>query len=140
MPATLRELRYARARVHNHAVPLCIATSGNAAACAVNAGYELLRMRRGRRCLRSSSSGQRSADIGDVQEALGTLKTQAVGSGEGCGGGALAVGGDQVGDVALIEAVAQAPGRCALGLGAHTGLVRAVVQQSRRSAACVECE
>jgi hypothetical protein len=44
----------------------------------------------------------------DVQEALDTVDTQAWGSGEG-GGGALAVGSDQVGDVALIEAVAQVP-------------------------------
>ncbi len=45
-------------------------------------------------------------DTGDVQEALDTLKAQAVGSGEGGAGGALAVGGEQVGDVAPIEAVA----------------------------------
>lgn len=31
VPATLREHRYARTRVHNHAVPLRVATSGNAA-------------------------------------------------------------------------------------------------------------
>lgn len=76
-----------------------------------------------------------------MQDALDTRETQAVGSGEGGGGGALTVGGDQVSDVALIEAVAQAPrGRLALGQGAHTGLVRATLRQSRRSAACVECE
>ncbi|HEV7452292.1 MAG TPA: hypothetical protein VGO16_13080, partial [Pseudonocardiaceae bacterium] len=43
-----------------------------------------------------------------AQEALDAREVQAVGSGEGDGGGAFAVGGDQVGDVALIEAVAQA--------------------------------
>jgi hypothetical protein len=66
-------------------------------------------MHRGRRCLHSSSSGWRTADTGGVQEALDTRKTQVVGNGEGGGGGAFAVGGDQVADVALIEVVAQAP-------------------------------
>jgi hypothetical protein len=47
-------------------------------------------------------------DAGDVREALDALEAQAVGSREGGGGGALAVGGDQVGDVVLIEAVVQA--------------------------------
>ena len=57
---------------------------------------------------------------GDVQEALDTVDTQALGSGEGGGGGALAVGSDQVGDVALIEAVAQAPRTLrARSLGTH---------------------
>jgi hypothetical protein len=37
------------------------------------------------------------------------LEAHAVGSGEGGGSGALAVGGDQVGGVAIIEAVAQGP-------------------------------
>jgi hypothetical protein len=32
-----------------------------------------------------------------------------MGCGEGCSGGAVAVGGDQLGDVALIEAIVQAP-------------------------------
>jgi hypothetical protein len=43
-----------------------------------------------------------------MQEVLDTRQTHAVGSGEDGGAGAFAVGGDQVGDVALIEAVAQA--------------------------------
>jgi hypothetical protein len=47
-----------------------------------------------------------------MQEVLDALETQAVGS----GGGALAVGGDQLGDVALIDAV-----------WGHTGLVSATV-------------
>jgi hypothetical protein len=49
-----------------------------------------------------------SGDTGDVQEVLDARDAQVVGSGEGGGGGAFAVGGDQLGDVALIEAVAQA--------------------------------
>jgi hypothetical protein len=40
------------------------------------------------------------------------LKAQAVGSSKGGGGGAVAVGGDQVGDVALIGSVVQAPRTC----------------------------
>jgi hypothetical protein len=44
-----------------------------------------------------------------MQEALDTRETYAVGSGEGGGGGAFAVCGDQLGDVALIEALAQGP-------------------------------
>jgi hypothetical protein len=52
-------------------------------------------MRRGRCCLRSSSSGWRLADIGDVQGALNTLKTQAVVSDEGGGGDAFTGGGAQ---------------------------------------------
>ncbi|MGH4004124.1 MAG: hypothetical protein ACRDSO_08425 [Pseudonocardiaceae bacterium] len=52
-------------------------------------------------------SESRPADTGDVQEALDTREAQAVVSGEGSGGGgAFAVGGDQLGDVALIEAAA----------------------------------
>ena len=63
-----------------------------------------------------------------------------MGSGEGGGSGAVAVGGDQVGDVALIEAVVQALRTFhALSRGAY-GLVRAAVWQSLRSAACAECE
>jgi hypothetical protein len=75
-----------------------------------------------------------------VQEALDTRKTQVVGNGEGGGGGAFAVGGDQVGDVALIEVVAQAPrtlrarSRGTYRVGERRGVV------SRRSAACAECE
>lgn len=42
-----------------------------------------------------------------MQEALDTLETYAVDNGEG-GGGAIAVGGDEVSDVMLIEVVAQA--------------------------------
>ena len=51
----------------------------------------------------------RSGGYRRCAEALDTGGTQAVGSGEGGGGGTVAVGGDQVGDVALIEAVVQAP-------------------------------
>ena len=71
-----------------------------------------------------------------MQEAIDTLEVQAVGS----GGGAFAVGGDQLGDTAFIEAAAQASRCFALGLEARIGLVRATVWQSRRSAACAECE
>jgi len=62
------------------------------------------------------------------------------GSGEGGDSGAVVVGGDQVGDVALIEAVVQALRTLHALSRAHTGLLRAAVWQSRRSAACVECE
>jgi hypothetical protein len=75
-----------------------------------------------------------------MQETLNALETQAVGSGERDGGGAVAVGGDQVGDVALIEALAQAPPMFEFGLGARTGLASATVWQSHRSAVCGECE
>lgn len=45
-----------------------------------------------------------------------------MGSGEGGGGGALVIGGDQVGDVALIVAVAQAPRTLrARSRGTHRG-------------------
>jgi hypothetical protein len=44
-----------------------------------------------------------------VQEAFDAAGAHAVGSGEGGGGGAVAVGGDQLGDLALMEALAQAP-------------------------------
>jgi hypothetical protein len=44
-----------------------------------------------------------------VQEAFDTAEAHAVGCGEGGGGGSFAVGGGQLGDVALIEAVTQAP-------------------------------
>jgi hypothetical protein len=66
-------------------------------------------MRRGRGCLRSLLSRWCPADTGGAQEALDAPEAQGVGSGEGGGGGAVAVGGDQVSDVALIEAIAQAP-------------------------------
>jgi hypothetical protein len=54
-------------------------------------------------------------------------EAHAVGNGEGGGGGALAVGGDQFGDVALVEALAQAPRTFALGLAARTELASAIV-------------
>jgi hypothetical protein len=55
-----------------------------------------------------------------------------VDSDEGGDNDAVAVGGDQLGDVALIEAVAQAPRRFALGLGAsgsHGGLCKMVLKE-----------
>jgi hypothetical protein len=73
---------------------------------------------------------------GDVQEALDTVDTQALGG----GGGALAVGSDQIGDVVLIEAIAQVSTDAARSVSGHMGLVNAMVWQSRRSAACTECE
>ncbi|MGH3787272.1 MAG: hypothetical protein ACRDRG_12140 [Pseudonocardiaceae bacterium] len=48
-----------------------------------------------------------------------------MGSGEGGGGGAVAVGDDQFGDLALTEVLVQAPWTLALGFGVHTGLVSA---------------
>lgn len=52
-----------------------------------------------------------------ICEALDTtVEAQATGI-EGGSGGALAVGGDQLGDVALIEVFAQAPRVLRLGLG-----------------------
>lgn len=77
--------------------------------CAVNAGHDRLWMRHDRRCRRSSLSGWRPADTGGVQEAPDTLEAQGVVGGERGGGGAVAVGGDQLGDVAFGEAIAQAP-------------------------------
>jgi hypothetical protein len=62
------------------------------------------------------------ADTGDVQEALDTRETQAVGSGEEEGGGAFAVGDDQFGDVALIETLAVCTDASRSVLGAHTGV------------------
>jgi hypothetical protein len=44
-------------------------------------------------------------DTDGAQETFDALETQAVVIGEGGGGGAFAVGGDEVGDVPLIEAV-----------------------------------
>jgi hypothetical protein len=75
-----------------------------------------------------------------VEEAFDAAEAHAVGRGEGGGGGAVAVASDQFGDVAFVEAVAQAPRRLARGLGVRTGLVSATVWQSCRSVACVECE
>jgi hypothetical protein len=97
-------------------------------------------MRRDRRCCRSSSSGWRPADTGGAQEAPDTLEIKGVTGGEGGGGDAVAVGSDQLGDVAFGEAVAQAPGRVAVGPGVRAGPVNATVWQSRKSAAFVECE
>lgn len=43
-----------------------------------------------------------------------------MGRGEGGGGGAVAVGGDQLGDLALVEALAQAPWTfCVRSRGVH---------------------
>jgi hypothetical protein len=58
-----------------------------------------------------------------VQEALDTRETHAVDS----GGGAFAVGGDQVVGVALIEGAVQALRTLRARSGAHTGLARAAV-------------
>jgi hypothetical protein len=44
-----------------------------------------------------------------AREVLDAPEAHAVGRGEGGGGGAVAVFGDQLGDLALIEALAQAP-------------------------------
>jgi hypothetical protein len=97
-------------------------------------------MCRGWRCFRSLSSGWGPADTGGAQEALDALETHAVGSGEGCGGGAVAVSVDQLGDVALIEALAQAPRTFRARPGARTGPASTTVWQSRSSAAWVVCE
>ena len=75
----------------------------------MNGGMSGLRMRSGWCGLRGSSGGWGPADTGGVQEALDALQTHAVGCGERGGGGAVAVGGDQVRDLALTEAVTQAP-------------------------------
>jgi hypothetical protein len=48
---------------------------------------------------RGSSGGWRSADTGGVEEALDASEAHAVGGGEGGGGSAVAVGGDQLVDV-----------------------------------------
>lgn len=66
------------------------------------------RLSRGRRCLRSSLCESRPADTGDVQEAPDTREDYAV------GGGDAVVGGDQVGDVALIEAAQSLWLKCAI--------------------------
>jgi hypothetical protein len=91
---------------------------------------------RGCRCRRrGSSGGWRSADTGGVEEALDAPEAHVVGCGEGGGDGALAVGGDQLGDLALGEALAQAPRTPRGGLGARAGLASATVRQSFSSAA-----
>jgi hypothetical protein len=75
-----------------------------------------------------------------VQEAPNTLEAQGVVGGEGGGGGAVEVGGDQPGDVAFGEAVAQAPWtRRGWSEGTHRA-GEATVQQSRTSATYVERE
>jgi hypothetical protein len=60
-------------------------------------------------CIGSSSMGRGPEYSGGAQEAFDALEAHAMGSGEGGGGGAFAVGGNQFGDVAFIEVVAQAP-------------------------------
>jgi hypothetical protein len=75
----------------------------------------------------SSSSGWRPADTGGVQEAPDTFEAQGVVGGEGSGGGAVAVGGDQLGDVAFGKAVAQAPWTLRGWSGGTRGLVSATV-------------
>ena len=98
--------------------------------CAVNAGYEGLRVRDGRSGLRGSSGGWRAADTGGVQEAFDAAETHAVDSGEGGGGGTFAVGGDQLGDLAFVEAFTQAPrtlrarSRGAHGVGERHGVAK----------------
>ena len=47
---------------------------------------------------------------GGAEEAFDAAETHAVGGGEGGGGGAVTVASDQFGELALIEALAQAPG------------------------------
>ncbi len=44
-----------------------------------------------------------------MQEAFDAAEAHAVGCGEGGGGGAVAVGGDQLGGLAFVEALVQAP-------------------------------
>jgi hypothetical protein len=65
-------------------------------------------MRRDRRCVRRSSSRWHPVDTGDVQEAL-DARDSSRGQRRGGSAGAVALGRDQVGHVALIEAVAQSP-------------------------------
>ena len=48
--------------------------------------------------------------------------------------------GDQLGDLVLIEALAQLHGRFALGLAIYDASERPVMAKFRRSAACTECE
>jgi hypothetical protein len=75
-----------------------------------------------------------------MQEAPDTLEVQGVVGGEGGGGGAVAVGSDQLGDVAFGEAIAQAPWtrRGWSGGTRRTGERDGVA--SHRAAAWVECE
>jgi hypothetical protein len=54
------------------------------------------------------TSGWHPTDTSDAQEALDTLEIQAIVSDEKGHSGALLVCGDQLGNVALIEAVTQA--------------------------------
>jgi len=84
--------------------------------------------------------GWRAADTGGAEEAFDAREAHAVGRGEGGGGGAVAVGGDQFGDVALVEALAQAPRTFRVrSRGMHgTGERHSVAKP--RSAACTECE
>ena len=57
-----------------------------------------------------------------MQETFDAAEAHAVGRGEGGSGGAFAVGGDQLGDLALIKALAQAPRTLrARSRGAHGG-------------------
>jgi hypothetical protein len=87
---------------------------------AVNAGHEWLRIRGGLCGLLGSWGGWRAADTGGVEEAFDAAEAHAVGSGKGGGGGTIAVGGDQLGDLTLIEALAQASRTlCARSRGAH---------------------
>lgn len=46
---------------------------------------------------------------GGVEEAFDAAGAHAMGRGEGGGGGTVAVSGDQLGNLALVEALAQAP-------------------------------
>jgi hypothetical protein len=87
-------------------------------------------MRGGRCGLPRSSGGWRAADAGGVEEAFDAAEAHAVGSGERGGGGAVAIGGDQFGDVTLVEALAQAPrtfrarSRGAHGAGERYGVAK----------------
>jgi hypothetical protein len=63
-----------------------------------------------------------------------------VGSGEGCGGGAVMTGDDQLGDVVLVEELAHAPWVLSARLWVGHGPVSATLARSGRSAACAECE
>lgn len=116
------------------------ALSAHAADRALNADTRGLRIRGGRCGFPGSSGGWRAAGAGGMQEAFDAAGAHAVGRGAGGGGGAVAVSGDQLGDLALVEALAQAPWTFRVGLAAHTGLVSILVWQSSRSTAYVECE
>ncbi len=86
-------------------VASALESHSHAAVREVNAGHEGLRVRGGWCGLRGSSGGWRAADTGGVEEALDAREAHAVDRSEGAGGGAFAVGGDQLVDVALIEAL-----------------------------------